>query len=121
MASAPAPKPYVSYAEYLSAEEKSATKHEWLDGKVYDLDAQAMAGGTPDHAGLAAAVTTLLGIQLRGKPCRVFSSDLRIRVRATGLSTYADVTVVCGKLEVDPEDANAVTNPDQNNSHADYV
>jgi Uma2 family endonuclease len=111
MASAPAPKPYISYAEYLAAEEKSATKHEWLDGVVYDLDAQGMAGGTPDHAGLAAAVTTLLGVQLRGKPCRVFSSDLRIRVLATGLSTYADVAVVCGKLEVDPADANAATNP----------
>jgi Uma2 family endonuclease len=111
MASAPAAKPYVSYTTYLALEEKSATKHEWLDGVVYDLDAQGMAGGTPDHAGLAAAITILLGIQLRGKPCRAFSSDLRVRVPATGLSTYADLTIVCGKLETDPEDANTVTNP----------
>lgn len=111
MASAPAAKPHTSYAEYLAAEEKSATKHEWLDGVVYDLDAQGMAGGTPEHAGLAAAVTVLLGAQLRGKPCRVFSSDLRVRVPATGLSTYADVAVVCNKLEADPGDANAATNP----------
>jgi Uma2 family endonuclease len=107
----PAATPYVSYAEYLALEEKSPTKHEWLDGVVYDLEPRGMAGGTPDHAGLAAAVTILLGAQLRGKPCRVFSSDLKVRVPATGLSTYADVTIVCGKLETAPEDANAVTNP----------
>jgi Uma2 family endonuclease len=111
MANAPAAKPYISYADYLALEATSLTKHEWLDGVVYDLDAQGMAGGTPDHAGLAAAVTILLGAQLRGKPCRAFSSDLRVRVPATGLSTYADLTLVCGKLETDPEDACAVVNP----------
>lgn len=111
MASAPAAKPYVSYADYLALEGESATKHEWLDGAVHNLDAQGMAGGTPAHAGLAANITVLIGIQLRGKPCRAFSSDLRVRVPATGLSTYADLTIVCGKLETDPEDANAVVNP----------
>ena len=102
----PAPTPYVSHAEYLALEEKSATKHEWLDGVIY-----AMAGGTPDHAGLAAAVLIALGNQLRGKQFRVYTADLKVRVPATGLSTYADVSVVCGGLEVDPDDKNAATNP----------
>jgi Uma2 family endonuclease len=55
----------------------------------------------------------LLTNQLAGKPCRVFSSDLRIRVTATGLATYPDVTVVCGKLEIDGDDPRhqTVTNP----------
>lgn len=101
-----ASKPYVSYADYLALEAKTGTKHEWLDGVVYD-----MAGGTPDHAGLALAVGSELRAQLRGKPCRVFSSDLKIRVLATGLATYPDLGVVCGTLETDPEDANAATNP----------
>jgi Uma2 family endonuclease len=47
---------------------------------------------------------SLLRQQLSGRPCAVYSSDLRIRVRATGLGTYPDVTVVCGKLELEPED-----------------
>jgi Uma2 family endonuclease len=106
MSPAPATKPYVSYAEYLGAEKKSLTKHEWLDGVVYD-----MAGGTPEHAALMAAVTALVAAQLRGKPCRVFTADLKVRVLATGLATYPDVSIVCGKLETDPDDANAVTNP----------
>ena len=111
MSGATALKPYVPYQEYLALEEKSPTKHEWLDGVIFDMEAHGMAGGTPNHAGLAAAVTLLLGLQLRGKPCRVFSSDLKVRVLATGLATYPDLTVVCSKLETDPQDANAVTNP----------
>jgi Uma2 family endonuclease len=71
----------------------------------------AMAGGTPDHAGLAAAVTASLNRQLEGKKCRVYSADLRVRVLATGFAGYPDVTVVCNRLERDPEDANTATNP----------
>lgn len=63
-----------------------------------------MAGGSPEHAALAASVMALLVAQLRDKPCRVFSSDLRVRVQATGLATYPDVTVICGRLQSDPED-----------------
>jgi Uma2 family endonuclease len=70
-----------------------------------------MAGGTPEHAALAVAVSTRLALALSGSRCRVFSSDLRIRVRKTGLGTYPDVSVVCGPREVDPEDKNTVTNP----------
>jgi Uma2 family endonuclease len=80
-------------------EEMSPVKHEFLDGHVW-----AMAGGSPDHAGIAANVLLVLGNQLRDRPCRVFSSDLRIRVTETGLGTYPDVTVVSGRLELDPED-----------------
>lgn len=37
-------RPYVTYAEYLALEEKSLTKHEWLDGVIYDMEALGMAG-----------------------------------------------------------------------------
>jgi Uma2 family endonuclease len=107
----PAPKPYVSYAEYLELEQKAGKKLEWLDGVVYDMEELGMAGGTPDHAGLMMAVGASLVRQLAGKRCRVFSADLKVRVQATGLSTYPDVSVVCRRLEVDPEDKNAAINP----------
>ncbi len=107
----PAVKPCVSYAEYLALEEKSGTKHEWLDGQIYDMRALGRAGGPPEQAALAAAVAAALGTQLRGKRCNVYSSDLKVRIQATGLSTYPDVSVVCGKLEVDSEDNLAAVNP----------
>ena len=97
-----------SFEEYLALEEIAAVKHEFLGGHVW-----AMAGGTPAHAAIAANVIALLSTQLRDRPCRVFTSDLRIRVQATGLGTYPDVTVVCGHLETDAADprGNTVTNP----------
>jgi Uma2 family endonuclease len=94
-----------TYAEYLGLEASSNVKHEFLDGQIY-----AMAGGTPEHAALAAAVVSLLGPQLRGGACRPYNSDLRVRT-PTGLTTYPDVTVICGPREIDSTDSLAITNP----------
>jgi Uma2 family endonuclease len=102
----PAPLHHFTYRQYLDFEEGSAVRHEFLDGEVY-----GMAGGTPEHAALAANVSALLIGQLRDQPCTVMSSDLRVRVLATGLATYPDVTVVCGPLERDPESRVTVVNP----------
>ena len=88
-----------TFDEYVLLEEDSRTKHEFLDGQVW-----AMAGGSPEHAAVSMNVGTLLTNALRGRPCRVYSSDLRVRVQATGLGTYPDVAVVCGAVELDPED-----------------
>jgi len=80
-------------------------RHEFIDGDIY-----AMAGGTPTHAALAATVIRLVGAQLPFG-CRAYSSDLRVRVPETGLSTYPDVSVVCGKTLRASDDPVAVTNP----------
>ncbi len=95
-----------TYREYLELEADNPIRHEYLAGEIF-----AMAGGTPEHAALQVAVSAALHRQLEGRPCRVFSSDLRLRVPATGLATYADVTVVCGRIERDADDENAVVNP----------
>ncbi len=86
-----------SFAEYVELVEDSRVKLEFLDGQVW-----AMSGGSPDHARVTANVTMLLAAALRGRPCAVYSPDLRIRSKATGLGTYADVTVICGQVELDP-------------------
>lgn len=101
-----APTARMTYAEYLAAEAASEVRHEFLNGEVW-----AMAGGTPDHGALAAAVIRELGIALRGRPCRVYTSHVRVRVVATGLSTYPDVSVVCGSVETAADDPDAMVNP----------
>jgi Uma2 family endonuclease len=103
----PARKSTMTYAEYFEFEDRSVEKHEFLNGEVF-----AMSGGTIEHARLAGAVIGALTEVLRGRPRAVYSSDLRIRIRATGLTTYPDVSVVCGgKAEVDAEDPYAIVNP----------
>ena len=91
---------------YLALEEGASTKHEYLRGVVH-----AMAGGTPEHGALALAFASLLTVALRGRPCRLFSSDVRIRVDDTDLFTYPDFSVVCGALTTASIDRNAITNP----------
>lgn len=95
-----------SFQEYLALEEVSNTKHEFFQGEMY-----AMAGGTPEHAAICANLIAAFVSQLAGSDCRVFSSDLRVRVVETGLATYPDVTVVCGPLQYDSESAVTVVNP----------
>ena len=105
MVALPAQRRY-SIQEYLRLEAFSNVRHEWLGGQIF-----AMAGGTPEHGVYSANVIALLATAVRGKRCRVQSSDVRIRVPATGLDTYPDASVVCGHVEVDAEDKDAVTNP----------
>jgi Uma2 family endonuclease len=92
--------------DYLGVEEMSAVRHELVDGQIF-----AMAGGTPEHAALSAAVLVVLGSKLLGGRCRPYSADLRIRVLATGLATYPDAAVICGEPERDPSSPTHVTNP----------
>ncbi len=98
--------PRYTYQEYRAFEDTNPARHEYRDGEIV-----AMAGGTPAHARLAAAVLFVLEQRLEGQPCQPFPSDLRVKVPATGIATYPDVTVVCGALEVDPDDRNAIMNP----------
>lgn len=94
-----------TYAEYLRIEELGELRHEYVDGEIY-----AMAGGTPEHGALAVQVGFLLKSSL--KSCTALSSDVRVRVEATGLTTYPDLSFVCApKAERAAVDALAVTNP----------
>src|ERR1700733_5505144 len=90
---------HFTFDEYIVLEEDSGVRHEFLGGQVW-----AMSGGSPEHAAVIMSVGALLTNALRGKPCRTYSSDLRVRVQATGLGTYPDVTVICGQVELDPAD-----------------
>jgi Uma2 family endonuclease len=96
---------HYTYAQYLALEEGSSTRHEYLDGEIY-----AMAGGSPDHAALAAAVIRIVGGRMP-PGCRMFTSDLRVHIAQTGLTTYPDAAVVCGRTERSAEDPLAVVNP----------
>lgn len=96
---------HYDYGEYLAALEASRIKLEFCDGVIY-----AMAGGTPAHAELSAAMIVALRRALP-RSCRIATSDMKVRVEATDLTTFPDVSVVCGELVTSTADANAVVNP----------
>ena len=101
-----APHHIFSYDEYLARERDTGLKHEFLSGEVF-----AMAGGTPEHARLITEVSYAIRSGLDPRQCRLFSSDLKINVEATGLATYPDLAVVCGELQRASRDEHAVVNP----------
>jgi Uma2 family endonuclease len=96
---------HYTYEEYLAALEMSEVKLEYCDGEIY-----AMAGGTPAHAELSATMLRLLGNALHGR-CRVHTSDLKVRIEATDLSTFPDVSLACEERIFSTIDRMALTNP----------
>lgn len=96
----------IRYSDYLAGEQASEEKHEYCDGAVI-----AMSAGTPAHSRLKTNLTRVVGNALVGKPCASFDADLRVRVVATSLATYPDLTVICGPLVRDVEDHHAAVNP----------
>ena len=100
------PKPIYSEEEYLRLEEKSPEKHEFYRGEIF-----LMPGGSIRHNAISDNLVAALLRVLRGHGCRAFSSNQRVKVAAAGLTTYPDITIVCGPWEADELDAQALTNP----------
>ena len=98
--------PIQTVADYVRVEEESNLKHEFYDGQI-----RAMTGGSLEHARLAMALALQLGPQLEGKPCIIYSADLRVRIQATGVITYPDVSIYCEPPIPDLEDKLAHINP----------
>ena len=100
------PLAYVSPEEYLELERKADTKHEYIQGEIV-----AMAGGTPQHAAISANISGELRNRLSGRPCIVFSPDLRVAVRGAELITYPDVTVLCSQPQYTDDKRDTLVNP----------
>ena len=98
--------PRMSVAEYLALERNSDIKHEYLDGEVY-----AMAGAKEGHNLITGNVVTALNVQLRHRPCRVYPSDMRVKL-PTGLRTYPDVSIVCDKPQFEDDERDTLLNPE---------
>jgi Uma2 family endonuclease len=90
--------------EYLRLEMSSVERHEFHDGEIL-----AMSGGTYDHSLICANVVGELRARLKGSPCRVLESNMRVAIRALSRYVYADGSVVCGQPEFDPNDPDRTT------------
>jgi Uma2 family endonuclease len=95
-------------AEYLEFEEASPAKHEFHHGEIL-----AMSGSSPEHALITVNALATIHAKLVGKPCRVYSSDLKIAVGSSADIQYPDGSVVCGPLQYHPADPKnrLITNP----------
>jgi len=106
LASMSEPRRRLSAEEYLVLERQSEERHEFLDGETF-----AMTGASRWHNRIVLNIAAALHVQLRGRPCEAFASDMRVRVSATGLYTYPDVVVVCGEPRFDDSELDTILNP----------
>lgn len=91
MSSAESPQ-FVSVDDYLATEEKSEARNEYVEGWV-----RAMSGGSVRHNQVKVNCIIHFGTLLRGKRCRPFDSDMKLRIRRLGRTRfyYPDAQIVC--------------------------
>ncbi len=100
------PKPFLTPEEYLAIERQAEYKSEYFHGEMF-----AMAGASERHVLIVTNVVAELRGQLKGRPCNVYSTDLRVRISPTGLYTYPDIVVVCGQAQFADDQKDTLLNP----------
>src|SRR5438132_8858106 len=101
-----ASKRLLSPEEYLAQERLADFKSEYLRGEVF-----AMAGATYEHTLIKDNMAREAGTQLKNGPCRVLTSDMRVKVNATGLYTYPDIVIVCDEPQFEDKVLDTLLNP----------
>lgn len=92
--------------EYLAIERQNEVKSEYWNGEMF-----AMAGASEAHNLIVLNVGAELRAQLKGRPCRVYPSDMRVRIPRSTAYRYPDVIVVCGQPEFEDEHHDILLNP----------
>ena len=92
--------------EYLARERIAATKSEYVDGMLV-----AMTGATRTHILITVNIVREISHQLRGRPCEVYSQDMRVRITEGGMYAYPDVVVTCGTPEFEDAEFDVLLNP----------
>jgi len=100
------PTTFLTPEQYLEIERQAQFKSEYYRGQMF-----AVAGGKAPHNLLSIRLASELDQQLRKKPCQVYGSDMRVRVSATGLYTYPDVSVVCAEAQFADDELDTLLNP----------
>ena len=85
------PRAFLTPEQYLAIERAAEYKSEYYAGEMF-----AMSGAREAHNLIQGNLYVELRRQLRQRACRFYTSDMRVRVNASGLYTYPDATALCG-------------------------
>jgi len=101
------PLPQLSFDDWLAIERAAEDQRsEYVAGEVF-----AMTGATEQHNLIVANLIRELGNALKRKPCRVYPSDLKVRIEADDIGAYPDAMVICGERAFYDNRRDVVTNP----------
>jgi len=89
---------FITEEEYFAGEELTEESHEYIDGRVH-----AMSVPTDTHGEIAGTIYRALGDHLRGKKCRAWMGNMRVRIGFPKVVFYIpDVLVACDDPPRDP-------------------
>lgn len=97
--------PRFTVKEYLELDRAAELKSEYHDGEMFPIAAVSF-----HHAQLVAQTSAALYNCLRGRPCTVACSPIRVRVSPSQY-VYPDILVICGKPQFTDEHVDTITNP----------
>ncbi|MEM9274149.1 MAG: Uma2 family endonuclease [Cyanobacteria bacterium P01_F01_bin.143] len=89
------PVPYLTVEKYLTAEQTSPNRHEYIGGQIF-----AMAGGSKQHNQICLNIASLLRFHVRGTGCTTFMSDMKVKIPLqdkADIFYYPDVVVTCNQ------------------------
>ena len=100
------PSRFLSAEAYLASERAAAFRSEYVNG-----DVRAMAGASITHEEICGNILSLLKVQLSGRPCRVFGSNLKVRIDKANAFRYPDVSGLCGPILHHDREQDSYCNP----------
>ncbi|MFN0080190.1 MAG: Uma2 family endonuclease [Prosthecobacter sp.] len=98
--------PRITEEEYEAVLEKSVEKLEFRNGQII-----MMAGGGDTHSLVKGNAIHQLKAALSKRPCRVYDSDMKVKIEASSLNTFPDAAIVCGKPQFKNDKRNTLLNP----------
>jgi len=95
----------ITSQEYLAFERQATEKHEFVDGIIY-----AMSGASEEHNLIAVNMVAELHLAFKKRHCKVYSSDMRVKVNKSDY-VYPDVVAVCGDAQFEDNTFDTLSNP----------
>lgn len=92
--------------EYLEMIRDTGKRYDYIDGQIYD-----MSGGTFEHSAIISGLTSSIDRRLSQKSCQWFGSDLAVKIAARGNYVFPDLSVVCGKPQIERSSIDFLLNP----------
>ena len=84
----------LDFSAFQEWERTQPVRHEFLHGEIV-----GMVGTTDRHNDIALNFAILLRNHLQGAPCKVYMSDVMLRVEAADAAFYPDLMVTCAATD----------------------
>ena len=101
------PRPSLSFDDWLEGERAAIeARSEYIGGEVF-----AMTGASEPHNTVVMNIGSELRAQMKGRPCRVYANDMKVRIRGADAGTYPDLVALCGERELQDGRRDVLLNP----------